>query len=248
MAIKTNDAAVSVDFAYEDDRTEEVFKVKMHCTQKYGQTISISGNVGGFTSGDDSYLALPINLIIEAIDFLRQNKYIESTVPMAVAPTGPAQTENPMSNMPSLARTTVTPTVSILPMPSIGGVQERPIIEAAKAEPEEQTISEERPLQSLSMPSIQNDEAPAEEEEEEYEEIDASHDGSEGEEYEEAEESEEYEEGEEEVGELTEEEVSEAKRMAKEREVAAKKAAAKPSPKVHRKARKKRKPPRDMNI
>jgi hypothetical protein len=248
MAIKTNDAAVSVDFEYEDDKTEEVFKVKLHCTQEYGQTVSISGNVGGFTTGNDAYLALPINLLIEAIDFLRQNKYIESPAAVRTERSpGPSLADSPAS--PQFARTTVTPT-TLLPMPNLGNTQAPPaqpvVKEAAEAPPEIPEFSDELPLQTLSVPVIQEDE-PVEEEYEEYSEIDVSHDGEEAEEEYEEVEDEEDGDNDEDIGELTDEEVSEAKRMAKEREQATKRANSKPAPKVRRKKRKQRKPPRKLS-
>jgi len=159
MAIKTNNAAVSVDFDYEDETSQNVFKVKLHTTEAFGRTISIAGNVGGFTVGDTPYMAIPAQLLIEAVDFLRENQYIESPVveiPEQQAPAYPPQMRTTPIEVSSGG------VLLPLPMPGFpgqpqGSVQQPQVASKMSGGPKmaPPRIANSKPVQSFSMATTQ---------------------------------------------------------------------------------------------
>lgn len=145
MAIKTDNTAISVDFVYVDEITNEEFKIRLHCTETYGRTFSVSGNIGGFTDGNSQYLCLPAELLVEAVDFARKNRYIEKT-----SVETPPQQPQPVSKKASPANGmfVISKNVNargktetnILPSPDLGGGKVQQIEQEEEDQPIEEVI------------------------------------------------------------------------------------------------------------
>jgi len=111
MAIRSENTTVSVEFPYFDEYAQKTFKIKLHNTLTYGQTISISGDVGSFTQGNDVYLAIPAKLMTDVVEYLSENRYIKVNKP---------DVKNSPSNKPKLNREVNIKNDSYLPVPSLG--------------------------------------------------------------------------------------------------------------------------------
>lgn len=158
MAIKKENTTFTVDFGYEHDKTKEFFKIKLHQTETFGQTISVCGEVGSFESGSDVFMALPMHLFVEVVDFLRQNRYIGQETPQR-SETLSKTTPKSNRQVESSAKKTV---VSGLPIPDIDGktghiaAQKEPIEIREEEEKEENdsdsTQNYTRPIQNLLAP------------------------------------------------------------------------------------------------
>jgi hypothetical protein len=122
VAIKKDKAAVSVDFAYEDDKSKELFKIKLHQSKEFDRTISICGDIGSFEAGEDVYMALPASLFFDVVDFLRENRYVEPAQSKRDADNRSEKSHFQQSTASNRSTAKTTKNSYGLPLPVVDGV------------------------------------------------------------------------------------------------------------------------------
>jgi len=143
MSIKTQEAAVSIDFTYEDEKNGQEYNVKFHPTKELGKTVSISSDeLIAYEENSKTYVSLPASLLVEVVDFLRINNYLNNRT--LVNSGGQSQRTNNVLGDSGYS-------ASSLPVPDLYSEPRQSTTPVGSPRIDFEPLSQEQPVQTLSM-------------------------------------------------------------------------------------------------